>query len=501
MRRLGSLPKRARSTILGFSVSLGIVLGTTTNADAQSPPAAPEKIALGDWQLQPTMEVRVRGEYRREPSDMGGLDFFGRLTPRVRDAWLVMERSRVGLSAERSSLRAQITLQDARALGSPSPSARFNQARELGRFGPYEAFLEMRSSGARPHYLRLGRQAVVWGEGRLIGNADFAPAGRSLDALRGHLAFGNLDFEALAVLLEAPSPLGNAFGDTSGPEVTGVQLYGLTAKWTIDPLLKVEAFGLARISRSRGSELDGSRFATSRLSGERVTAALRASGEARGWAYGAEGAYQFGNTASISLGGADIAAWGATAHVQKLVDQLVFTPTFRLAGSYASGDDGKGAYKQFDPLLADPQRFHGQMDLFAWSNMMDISGRVTTVPWTDTSLALEYRYARLAQERGEWVGGYLTAIGSTNIPPTVITSPTVPPVGTGSHDLGHELDLVFTYRPWLPLELRAGWSGLLLGDGAKDIMAAHARGKTEQNRITPADLAQYAYLQATLNVP
>ncbi len=493
-----------RGRAIGIALGLSLGAAFASSAEAQQPPAAPEKIAVGDWQLAPSMEVRVRGEYRRDAPDLGGLDFFGRLTPRVRDAWVVMERARVGLGAERGAVRAQITLQDARALGSPSPNARFVGSRGIGRFEPYEAFLEMRSSGARPHYLRLGRQAVVWGEGRLVGDADFGPAGRSLDAARGHVALGNFDFEALAVVLEMPSTLGTAFGETAGPATSGVQLYGLSAGWTIDPLLKIEAFGLARIARSRGAELDGSRFAAARLSGERFTAALRVSGEAKGWSYGAEGAYQLGTASSIALGGADISAWAAAVHVQKQVDQLLFTPTFRLAGSYASGDDGKGAYKQFDPLLADPQRFHGQMDLFAWSNMVDVAARAQVVPWTDTTLSLEYRYARLAQSRGEWIGSYLTAIGSNVVPPAIPTTPAVPlpRVGAGEEELGHELDVVFTYRPWLPLELRAGWSGLLLGDAARSIMSAHARGERDaQNTFAPADIAQYAYVQATLSMP
>ena len=501
MRR--TVSRRARSTPsrIGLALGLGVLLATSPAA-AQTPPAAPEKIAVGDWQLSPMLEVRVRGEYRRDAPDLGGTDFFGRQTPRVRDQWVVMERSRLGLGAERGAVRAQITLQDARALGSPAPTARFAGARGLGRFEPYEAYAEMRSSGARPHYLRLGRQAVVWGEGRLVGNADFAPAGRSLDAARGHLAFGNFDFEALAAILEVPSPLGSAFSDRAGPSTSGVQLFGLSAKWSIDPLLAVEAFGLARVARSNGEELDGSRFAASRLAGERFTTALRVSGDAKGWRYGAEGAYQFGAASSVGIGGSDISAWAAAAHVSKTIEQLLFMPTFRVSGSYASGDDRKGVYKQFDPLLADPQRFHGQMDLFAWSNMMDVAGRAQVTPWTDTAFALEYRYARLAQGRGEWIGSYLTAVGSSTPPPLVTTTPPAGPPASNEAELGHELDVVITYRPWIPLELRAGWSGLLLGDGAKAIMVAHARGERLSNgAISPANIAQYAYLQATLTMP
>jgi len=487
---------------MGLALGLGALLAAWP-ASAQTPPAAPEKISVGDWQLSPLLEVRVRGEYRRDAPDLGGVDFAGRETPRVRDQWVVMERSRLGVGAERGAVRAQITLQDARALGSPSSTARVAGARGLGRFEPYEAWAEIRSSGARPHYLRLGRQAVVWGEGRLVGKADFAPAGRALDAARGHLAFGNFDFEALAAILEVPSPLGSAFSETAGPSRSGVQLLGLAAKWSLDPLFAVEAFGLARVARSSGEDLDGSRFAASRLSGERFTTALRVSGDAKGWMYGAEGAYQFGSTSSVGLGGSDISAWAAAAHVSKTIEQLLWMPTFRVAGSYASGDDRKGAYKQFDPLLADPQRFHGQMDLFAWSNMMDVAGRAQVVPWTDTAIAFEYRYARLAQGRGEWLGSYLTAVGSSTPPPNVTTTPApAGPPPSNATELGHELDVVLTYRPWIPLELRAGWSGLLLGDGAKAIMGAHARGDRLANgAISPANIAQYAYLQATLTMP
>lgn len=465
-------------------------LFSAADAAAQSAPAAPEKIAVGDWLLSPSMQVRVRGEYRRDAADLGGLDYFGRLSPRVRDAWVVMERSRLGLGVERGAVKAQFTLQDARAFGGPIPNATFAGLRDVGQTSPYEAYAEMRSSGARPTYLRLGRQAVVWGEGRLIGNADFSPTGRSLDAARGHVAVGNFDFEALAAVLEMPGTTSSALGDTRGPQRSGVQLYGLLARWTIDPLLKIEAIGLARVARSSSDTLDGSRFALARLSGERFTGGLRVAGEGKGFTYGAEGNYQFGTASGIGIGGSDISAWAAAAHVSKLFDQVALSPTLRLSGSYASGDDGSGPYKQFDPLLGDPQRFHGQMDLFAWSNHADVAGRVEVAPLTDTTFGIEYRYARLVQGgAGEWIGSYMNAIGTGN-------------PATNAKDLGHEIDAVFAWRPWVPVELRAGYSALFLGDGAKDVMATFARGKRlPDNAISPASFAQYVFGQATVDFP
>ena len=494
MRRL------VRTAIPAFS---GALLLLATPAFAQSSPAAPEKLALGDWLFSPTMEARFRAEYRADAPDLGGTDFFGKNTPRVRNAWVVMDRSRLGLGAERGAIRAQITLQDARALGgSLSDAVVGTPTDRFAKFAPYEAYAEAHGSGARPHYLRLGRQAVVWGEGRLIGNAEFSPSGRALDAARAHLTLGNLDLEALGALLEMPGPLGSSFGDRDGPSSTGTQLYGVTAKYSFDPLLKAELFGIARIARSNGGDLDGSRFALSRLSSQKYTGSARLSGEGGGWSWGAEGALQGGSASSLGSAtpGTDIAAWAAYGHLEKVVDQLLLAPTFRLEGSYASGDDGHGKYKQFDPLLPDPQRFHGPMDLFGWSNMIDLGASVRMTPANDTTVTLGYRYARLVQAQGEWIGGYMTAVGSAIRPP-LTSSPRTTTNLTNEKDLGHEIDVSIAWRPFVPVEIRGGWSGLLLGTGAKAIMAAHGRGSHETDGVYPSSLAQYAYLQATVTIP
>jgi hypothetical protein len=68
--------------------------------------------------------------------------------------------------------------------------------------------------------------------------------------------------------------------------------------------------------------------------------------------------------------------------------------------------------------------------------------------------------------------------------------------------LGHEIDGVFSWRPWPPLGLVAGYSLLALGDGARAIMQAAGRGTAEAGgTVTPPSLSHLAYLQATLDVP
>ena len=78
------------------------------------------------------------------------------------------------------------------------------------------------------------------------------------------------------------------------------------------------------------------------------------------------------------------------------------------------------------------------------------------------------------------------------------------PIAAGTSDatLGHEGAATFAWRPWVPLELRVGYSALFMGDGAKAVMAGMARGRRQtDNTISPESIAHYTYAQATLNVP
>jgi hypothetical protein len=202
-----------------------------------------------------------------------------------------------------------------------------------------------------------------------------------------------------------------------------------------------------------------------------------------------EGAYQFGSFQATPGTSTDRSAWAAAGHVARTFDLVVLTPTFGVGAAYASGDSGApGTYRQFDPLLADVHAFHGAMDVFAWSNLIEGSASASVVPWNDTRATLEYRYARLAEASGEWISAYLSSIGRAP--------------GSSSAELGHELDAVFAYRPWPVLELIGGYSALLLGDGARSILAAEARGQASADgTYSPAAVAHLGYVQATLNFP
>jgi hypothetical protein len=433
-----------------------VVLGWTADAHAQVAPPAPESIGIGAWSLVPVAEVRLRGEYRH---DLDGGDHSS-----------LLERTRLGVDAERGPLEARVVLQDARLWNLGDGMNMIGQPAQFALTSAYEAWFEAHTSGARPSFLRLGRQPIQWGEGRLLGVADWSPTGRSLDAVRGRLVVGAWAFELLAANLSDTVPLpGQLIGSSYG------ELVGARAEWALDPLFAVEAYGLARFAQGNPATFPSTNLEGS-VRGQTYTPALRLHGDAHAWTWGAEGAYQLGRVEELPL---DRSAWAAAGHVAYTFEHALLLPTVRLGVSYASGDDGGSTYRAFDPMLPDVHVWHGAMDLFAWSNEEEASARVAITPWTDGVAAVEYRYARLAQAGGAWRSAYLVTIGAAP--------------GNTQADLGHEVDAVLTWSPWEPLVLIGGYSALFLGDGARTILAAQT--------FSPPSVSHLAYAQATLRIP
>lgn len=429
-----------------------VVLAWAGAARAQIAAPAPDAIPVGDWKLAPVVEARVRGEGR---ADVDGNDH-GEL----------LERVRLGADAWRGPVEVRVVLQDARLWDLGAGTAGVGQPSSLAQTGAYEAWVDAHTASARPSFLRVGRQAVTWGEGRLLGASDASPTGRSLDAVRGRLVVGDWAFEALGASLSDPvnnqaAPVPPAYGE----------LVGARVEWGFDPLLAVDAYGLGRFAQAQPAEnLEGT------VQGETYTGALYLHGDAHSIAWGAEGAVQLGHVSGLAL---DRLAWAGAGHVAYSFDRVVLSPTLRLGGSYASGPEAGSKYTAFDPMLPDARAFYGAMDLFAWSNIVEGHARVTVVPWTDAVASVEYRYARLAQAGGPWRTDYLVTVA--------------PATGNTQAELGNEVDVALRWAPWEPLELAAGYSLLALGSGAKALLA--------EERVTAPDVAHFGFGQATVRLP
>jgi hypothetical protein len=459
----------------------GGLLSLVSRADAQ-PETPPDGVTIGDFWFRPSVSLRVRGEYEHHAvettaSELPVLGTAPSHAPGPEHQWAVHERSRFGLSVERSWLSASLVVQDVRLAGYPSPT-RVDRADPLAATHLHLAYIEARGPDRSGSFLRLGRQEVVWGDGRLIGVADWEPIARVLDAARAHWVLRNFDVEALAVLLSPPGSvppeLANQAAATGAiGSGSGAQLYGLSAALHLAPLLNAELFGLTRVARDP--------LPPSLTSSDVFVTAARVFGDHAGLEYAAEAAYQFGRFATAD-GHRRIAAWAAAVRAG-WETKIGFPFKFEVLGSYASGDDGgsRGAAHRFDPILPDDRAGLGQMGLYAWSNFIDAGARFTLYPVEDAlNVSLGYRYLRLADPAGAWFSAALVPIGQNT--------------SNASPMLGHELDAAIEYSLTSALVVRAGYGALFTGAGARALLDPAASDQA------PGVLSS-AFLQAQLSAP
>ena len=472
--------------LLASASSVLALCATSALARAQATPLS-ESIVVGAWTFRPSLEVRVRGEYRRHPVDTGGVIYgttsvlgesYGSTVPPVSsvgaaipDQYYVSERSRLGLAVDRGPVTGVLTLQDARLLGVAQPLPTGAGQPTLPSFAPYEAYVEMHTRSGRRAFLRLGRQRVIWGDGRLVGANDWSLTGRSLDAARFGVQVGDVDIEAMAVLLAAPGNAPPAIVGTQPPALgPGAQLYGVDATWHILPLLQVEITGLARIAREPAP--------TSLVPSDTYVIDGRISGDHRGFRYAVEAAYELGRVASYGTVRDQKAV--AVAARLGLETALPWHVTFGAEVAYATGDNGDatGTQRRFDPILPDEHSTLGPMGLFAWSNVLTAGASVTVKPLDEVQMTAGYRFANLADEKGRWTTAQLIPVGAST--------------KNTSSALGHEIDYALKITPWKPIDFEAGYGLFLFGDGAREILSEAGR---------PARWQHWAFLQTTIHAP
>ncbi|MEO5726115.1 MAG: hypothetical protein ABI134_29870, partial [Byssovorax sp.] len=179
--------------LLASASSVLALCSTSALARAQATPLS-ESIVVGGWTFRPSLEVRVRGEYRRHPVDTGGAIYdttavlaesYGSTQPGVRDVHAatpdqlsVSERSRLGLAVDRGPVTGALTLQDARLLGSTQSLFTGAGQAALPSFAPYEAYVDVHTRSGRRAFLRIGRQRVLCLTGQI--QSDAMEIGRGL---------------------------------------------------------------------------------------------------------------------------------------------------------------------------------------------------------------------------------------------------------------------------------------------------------------------------------
>lgn len=284
-----------------------------------------EELGQEDQQLRVTGEVRTRFEWNDEDFTSGAADLLQLMRSRVR----VMGRPRV-------DTRVFVEFQDARIWGEEDAGPRDASAAAIDL---HQSYIEIQEVFSTPVSLRLGRQELDYGDGRLLSAAPWGIRGQAFDAVR--IRYGDRSWVDMT------------YGKLQERGVKDRNVYGLFGHVDADRHC-AEPYALVEHEKNQGEE---------RI--RRLSLGLWANGEvpsATGHVFGydAHGIVQLGE-----IGTRDILAWMGAGAVSYSGPGWT-RPRLELGLDWLSGDDdtGNGKALDFRAPYGRRHRFYGLMDLF-----------------------------------------------------------------------------------------------------------------------------------------
>ena len=409
----------------------GVALWAAASLWAQAPSDELNQVLPG-W-LRFSGEYRARFEAPDEIGFQGGQD----------DAYL-LNRIRLNLRiAPTDWLKFVFQAQDARVFGNSV----------IHSVPPYKAsmdlrmgYLELGDPESRPVSLLAGRQELIYGEQRLVGNTNWSNAARTFDAVRGVFRFSGWRLDAWASSVVVIQD-----GQFDQPN-TGNNFHGLYAS---NPKLvpggTVEGYALWRLAPGVKGE-DGVaghlNFATV---GTRWVGKLP-----RRLDYNNEMALQRG-----SLAHDHVDAW-AGHWVLGHTCAARFEP--RLFGEYnfATGDQNPrdGTHGTFDVLYPTPHGKYGLADQVGWKNIHDVRLGAEIHPGKKFLLAASVHDYWLASAR-DWLYSSAGAplFRSAN--------------GSAGRHVGEEIDAYAVWTATKQLQLGAGVGHVIPGEFLNQTSPGH----------------------------
>lgn len=396
------------------------------------PPASYEEDKQPRIQLPRSMSLKVSGEHRTRfeykdqlysPIDPMGMETF--------DFTHMRNRLRFDLDVG-EGVSAVFELQDVRTWGEEGSTTADTEGVDLKR-----GFVQVDDVLDESLAVQFGRFVMQYGDQRLIGHLEWVDQGRSYDGFR---VFYAPDEDAYVDLFGV-RVRDDAIGVTDAQDLVGVYA-GLDE---ITDGLSAEAYALLFRDQMRGAGevgMGNSQF---------VTVGTRVFGDAGGFDYTGEFAYQNGD-----VNDDDLSAYAFAVVAGYTLEDTDWTPRFALEVDYASGnkDGADGDNETFQTLFPTNHLHYGYADLVGWSNIIDFRGTISAKPADTVSVAFDFHHFQLADENGGWIN----AAGQT-----------IRPGAAGASDeLGNEIDLTLKWGVTKALTVQTGWSHFFAGDFVSD---------------------------------
>jgi len=347
-----------------------------------------------------------------------------------------------------------IQFQDARLFGSEATTFSNDNNVDL-----HQGYLMVKNLSAMN--LTIGRQELMFGDSRLVGNFGWSNTGRSFDGLR-------VTYLAAPVRVDLWGTTVKQYGTTianPNPSFTPAtsnrdaqQFYGLygslkTALAVVEPyVLYFLDTGNATPSVIKAPLTTGQR---------RATLGLRVDGKVAKDSidFTGEGAYQVGSMDARPLIGttpaspeSDIAAY-AIAIKAGYTAPIGMKPRVGIEYDRASGDEDRtdDKFQTFENLFPTNHLHYGYMDYVGWRNMQDLRFSIGIKPVASAGVSLDYHRFSLAEKDDNWYAASGAVFKTT-------------PPGNTESDLGQEIDLVAYTMVKEKLRVEAGYGRFLPGD-------------------------------------
>ncbi len=384
----------------------------------------------------------------------------------------------------------------------------------------HQAFVTVGNHKEFPVSAKLGRQELVYGDQRQIGNFLWNNNGRSFDAgkVRYQNSLGGVDLFTGGVVYHDNGAFDKSHYDND--KFSGAY-FNLTSIPVVSKTNIVETYILSRNVETGSLDEDWGGIAAPFRNPpvqDLYTAGLRVKSKPNtigNWDYTGEVMHQFGtinnrnattgvavtvvNTAAANRSASELDqdAYSAIGQIGYTWTDHAWQPRLSLMYSYASGDKNAkdGSSNTFQNQFATTHFFYGYSDLNSLQNLHDIRLALEAKPTQKLRVAIEGHLQRLDNTNDYWynVGGVARVGGTQNAIAADGSGSATGGYGINSgfsNSLGTEIDFIISYSPVPYLNIEANVSHYFHSDYIKQTWA-NAGG---------SDDANYAYIQVTLNL-
>ncbi len=357
----------------------------------------------------------------------------------------------------------------------------------------HQAFLRLGDPAQFPLTAKVGRQELVYGDERLVGNADWANIPRSFDAAK--LRFENPNLWVDCFVGRVVLPVTHQFNLPNDYDwFCGI--YGSTA--TLVPKQETQLYFLSRNDSAKAATTTPKALYGRPGSARDIytvgTRVKSLPGQWRGWDYTAEIAGQFGDikvpVPGIGPRRLNHRALAASAGGGYTWTEAFAAPRLGLEYNFSSGDhnpkDGKN--ETFDNLFPSNHKHYGYMDFVGWRNIHNPRLSATLKPAKSILLTLDYHLFWLADAHDFFYPEAGPGRGASG------PAKSGEPVSYGRNPqfnsfVGSEMDLetIYAINPWAVL--RAGYGHFFAGSYIKSSLS----------KVGGATDADWVYVQTTFN--